>query len=186
MSKYLAFVQCTPGLEDILQRELVELGVRLGRAKTETGGLAVWVDREALWTIANQALVADAIRLRVGAPFYAPSFKQLLKGMAGIAPTLKAHVRNPSELRIVVRCKWSKLIHSDAVAERVAEALNAYDPKSSSRKEVLALEGTTLSVAEAGLRVAEARAKASARKEVLKAEGTTLSVRLLRDQVHAN
>lgn len=154
-SAYRAFVQCAPGLEQTLAGELAELNVGR-RARIEAGGVSVWVDQTGLWTVATQALVADAIRVRVGGAFRATSFEQLTAGFRqSVAPALRAFVRDPQGMPLRVRCKQSRLWHSGAVEQRVAEALQLGAGPSSA-----------------------ASAPAP--------EPLTLSVRLLRDEVEAS
>ena len=120
-----AFVQCVPGVEGLLLRELAELGVGR-RVRAEAGGVSLWAaGQRELWTLATQTLIADAIRVRVGGTFRATNFEQLINGTRrSVAPALRAFAREPSALDLRVRCKRSRLWHTDAVAQRVAETLS--------------------------------------------------------------
>jgi putative N6-adenine-specific DNA methylase len=123
MSSFRVFAQCTPGVEALLLKELSEIGVAR-RAKIEPGGVTLWATERELWTLVTQSLLADAVRVGVGKPYRAISFEQLFKGMTRVAPSLRAFVRDPAIVTLRARTRWSRLWHSDAIAERVVKALN--------------------------------------------------------------
>ncbi|KAJ1632255.1 hypothetical protein T492DRAFT_989965 [Pavlovales sp. CCMP2436] len=89
--------------------------------------------------------------------------------MSRVAAPLKAHVRNPSELKITVRSTRSSLWHTDAIEQRVAEALNGLEVDKAAFEALKGEEAAT-----------------SAHSEVHKAKGTTLGVRLSRNKVEVS
>ena len=119
-----AFAACAPGLETILAAELEALGFaaqRQARGEAVSGGVLFSADVAGLATANRRLRTASRVLARVGMPFYARTFEELI-ARAGklpwdrfLAPT------TPIALRVT--CRGSRLYHSDAVAERVVLAL---------------------------------------------------------------
>jgi putative N6-adenine-specific DNA methylase len=114
-SSYLATT--APGLEGILARELKEIGVSLG--KSIAGGVEFRGSRENLWRANLWSRVANRIVVRVD-EFHASSFHELERRAKKVE--WDRYVDSESRVRFRVTCRKSKLYHSDAVAERLANA----------------------------------------------------------------
>jgi putative N6-adenine-specific DNA methylase len=114
-----AFVVVVPGLEQLLLEEVQRLGVRPARAVR--GGVECTITWPQLWAINLRSRLATRVVVRV-ARFHADGFHSLGKGLAAVdwsawlAPDAGIAVAATTD-------KVSKLYHSVAVEERVAEAL---------------------------------------------------------------
>ena len=118
-TQWLTFVPVAPGLEPALAGEIESLlpGVKL---KQRAGGVEFRVDLQGLMTVARRSRIAESVRVRV-ARFEARDFRTLEAGLNRVP--WDAYVRRGAEPTIRVRARRSKLIHSDAIAERVGRAL---------------------------------------------------------------
>jgi putative N6-adenine-specific DNA methylase len=114
-----AFVVAVPGLEPLLLDEVQKLGVR--PARIVRGGVECNITWPQLWSINLRSRVATRVLVRV-AKFHADGFHSLQVGIKGIdwsawlAPDTGVTVSATTD-------KVSKLYHSVAVEERVAEAM---------------------------------------------------------------
>ncbi|MBC7788908.1 MAG: class I SAM-dependent RNA methyltransferase [Anaerolineae bacterium] len=113
------FAVTAPGLERLAVAELLELGIA---AREVEGGAAFSgtlhdVGRANLWLRTASRVIA-----RIG-EFHARSFAELERH-AKQQPWDRFLVRG-ADVRLRVTCKKSRLYHSDAVAERVAAAIDA-------------------------------------------------------------
>ncbi len=112
------FAITAPGLEDLLAKEIAQLTGR--RGDTSSGGVAFSggmkdARRVNLWSrIANRVLV----RLD---EFHASSFHELERRAKGVQWERFVSKGQPVQFRVT--CRKSRLYHSDAVAERLAAAL---------------------------------------------------------------
>jgi putative N6-adenine-specific DNA methylase len=120
-TRYRIFVAVTPGLEQLLEQELGELEIGLLGAARERGGIEFSGDRECLWRVACCSRLAESIRVRIGKPFVARSFEQLQQVTR--LPWAAFLNRSGPGPRVKVTCHRSRLHHSGAVAERIAEAV---------------------------------------------------------------
>jgi len=133
-TRYRIFITVAPGLEALLEQELLHLGIldqtagEAGRgtrgtsATRLTGGLELAGDRRSLWTVACCSRVAETVRVRVGSPFVATSFEDLRQGLLRLP--WAAYLRRGGSLpRVRVTCHRSRLYHSGAVAQRVEQVL---------------------------------------------------------------
>ncbi|OQX69168.1 MAG: hypothetical protein B6A08_06755 [Sorangiineae bacterium NIC37A_2] len=118
LTTYLAFVHVGPGLEPILAAELRELG--FARLRVLTAGVELRVTLPELDRICRLSLCAEGVRIRLKA-FDARTFPELERGIEKLP--LGAYFRAKVSPRIDVVCHKSRLWHSDAVAERVQNAL---------------------------------------------------------------
>lgn len=112
------FAISAPGLERILGSELDQMGVR--DAEVIEGGVAFSGDLSLLYNANLWLRTASRIVVRV-AEFHADSFHELERRAKRI--TWDDYLRPGSPVRFRVTCKKSRLYHSDAVAERFAEAI---------------------------------------------------------------
>ena len=116
------FAVVTPGLETLALAEAERLGLR---ATAVDGGLS-WTGDASKALLANAALrIASRVVVRL-ASFEARSFAELERHARSI-PWSRI-VRSGGAVKFRVTCKKSKLYHSDAVAQRLADALMATVP----------------------------------------------------------
>ena len=118
-----AFVVAVPGLETLLLDEVQRLGVRPARAVR--GGVECNITWPQLWAINLRSRVATRVLVRV-AKFRADGFHSLQVGLRAVdwAAWLPAADGPAAGVAVAATCdKESKLYHSGAVEERVAEVL---------------------------------------------------------------
>ena len=112
------FAVAAPGLEPLVERELRALGIE--DAHADAGGVAFTGGREAIYRANLHLRTATRVIARV-AEFGARGFPELVRHAKRqpweryLAPARPIHLR--------VTCKKSRLYHSDAVAERVGDAI---------------------------------------------------------------
>lgn len=112
------FAVTAPGLEMFAAQELRELGFE---PLIEGGGVSFKSDQSGLYRANLHLRTASRVLARVGQFFYATTFAEL-RDKAGRLPWEK-FLRPGQPVTLRVTCHKSKLIHSDAVAERVAGAI---------------------------------------------------------------
>ncbi len=117
-SVFEIFTVCPPGLEDLLAREITELGLS---GKKEKGGFALQGGLKELYLLNLWSRLANRVLLKVGR-FRATSFQELVE-KASRYPW-EIYFSQASGIRIRVTCRKSKLYHSEAVAERIARAIS--------------------------------------------------------------
>ena len=109
---------CPPGLEGLLAEEIKALGLS---GRPQRGGVSLKGGLKELYLLNLWSRVASRVLLRVGS-FRAKTFKDLVEKVARYPWEIylaKAHA-----LRIRVTCHKSRLYHSQAVAERVAQGIS--------------------------------------------------------------
>jgi putative N6-adenine-specific DNA methylase len=119
-----AFATCAPGLETILAAELEALGLpalRQARGAAVSGGVLFSAELADLARANRRLRTASRVLARVGMPFYARSFEELLARAARLPWDRFLTPTTPIALRVT--CRASRLYHSDAVAERVVFAM---------------------------------------------------------------
>lgn len=114
------FAGCAPGLESLLFRELKQLNV--GNANEDAGGVTFTGGPDTMARINLQSRIADRILIRIG-QFTATHLSNLQKEASELpfANYVTAH----STVVINAICKKSRIYHSGAVAERVANAIGS-------------------------------------------------------------
>ncbi len=113
------FAVCPPGLEDITRAELFGLGINHPRAVpggVEFSGFLTHIYRVNLWS-----RTASRVLVRLG-EFHVVAFDELRRKTADLL--WENFLRPGTQVEVRATCHKSKLYHSDAVAERVAEAIN--------------------------------------------------------------
>ncbi|HYV97391.1 MAG TPA: hypothetical protein VE967_08070 [Gemmatimonadaceae bacterium] len=125
-----AFAVVAPGLEILAEREIGELGI--ANALAETGGVSFRAGEADLARVLIGSRIATRILVRA-AQFRAVTFAELERHARSVRWT--SWIAPRSTVRLRVTCKKSRLYHSNAVAQRVADALTAAIPG------VRALEG---------------------------------------------
>jgi putative N6-adenine-specific DNA methylase len=119
------FAACSPGVEPLLEKEMRILGYLTGPAiqgpVPEEGGFEFTAGPEGLYSANLWLRTAGRILMRLG-DFYASGFPELIR-KASRLPWDK-HLVSGRPVALRVTCKKSKLYHSDAVAERVMEAIS--------------------------------------------------------------
>jgi putative N6-adenine-specific DNA methylase len=117
---HTTFAVSAPGLEPLLLAELTRLGV--ADAVAETGGVAFAASPRSLATVLMGSRVASRVIVRV-ASFRTTAFAHLYKQAAAVP--WAQWIAPKRRIRLRVTCKKSRLYHSDAVAERVGQAVMA-------------------------------------------------------------
>jgi putative N6-adenine-specific DNA methylase len=115
--RYDLFAACAPGFEDVAAKELFSLGIAQPRAVpggVEFRGFLSHVYKVNLWS-----RTAERVLLRLG-EFRAITFKELRDKARHIA---WENVVRSERVTLRVTCHQSRLIHSDAVAERIVAAI---------------------------------------------------------------
>lgn len=116
----LFFLQCAPGLEGLLAREVGAWGIR---GSEREGGIEVRGTREVLQRVCLRSRLADSVRLRFK-EFPAHDFSQLSEGVRRLP--LRAYLAEGTKVRLRAVCHKSRLFHSGAVEERVAQVLSGF------------------------------------------------------------
>ncbi len=109
-----------PGLEQMLARELGEVGVRPGAISV--GGVSFDGSLNQLRLVNLWSRVASRVLARVD-EFHANSFHELERRAKRVG--WKRFMTEGQPVRFRVTCRKSRLYHSNAVAERLAAAVNA-------------------------------------------------------------
>jgi putative N6-adenine-specific DNA methylase len=112
------FVITAPGLERIAAAELAGIGLRPGAL--EAGGVPFRAGPEGIYEANLRLRTASRIVVRVG-EFPARAFHELERQARRLPWERWASGAVPARFRVT--CRKSRLYHSDAVAERLAEAL---------------------------------------------------------------
>jgi putative N6-adenine-specific DNA methylase len=114
------FAVTVPGLEPVTAQELADLKLLPRQAAPEAGGVAFEGNRRALYRANLHLRTATRVLVRLGA-FYAAAFSELRKKAGRLS--WERFLRPGQPVAIRVTCHKSKLYHSDAVAERIAGAI---------------------------------------------------------------
>ncbi|MCX6081125.1 MAG: class I SAM-dependent RNA methyltransferase [Chloroflexi bacterium] len=116
MSTY--FVVTSPGLDQLAAQELSRLDII---PTIEPGGVSFKSDEDGLYRANLHLRTASRILARVGQFFYATAFSELREKASRLP--WERFIRPGQPVDIRVTCHKSKLIHTDAVAERIAGAI---------------------------------------------------------------
>lgn len=120
-----AFAACAPGLESVLAAECAALGLTPHRDSAGAalkGGVGLVEELPALARANRELRTASRILVRVGMPFYARTFEELIGRGARLPWSRFLKPGAPVAWRVT--CRGSRLFHSDAVAERLHLALS--------------------------------------------------------------
>lgn len=117
VTSYAFFLQCSLGLESLLQAEVEELG--LSCSATE-GGVEIRGGLEQLFRVCLRSYLTESVRIRLKA-FEARDFDQLKAQIAKLP--LRAYLAAGQPVRVKVVSHKSRLWHSGAVKERVCQVL---------------------------------------------------------------
>ena len=112
------FAISAPGLERILRSELDQVGV--SDAEVIEGGVTFNGDISSLYKANLSLRTASRVVVRV-AEFHADTFHELERRVKRIR--WDEYLKRGSRVRFRVTCRKSRLYHSDAVAERFADAI---------------------------------------------------------------
>jgi len=118
------FIICAPGLETVARAEMLRLGVT--PTSSEPGGISCNGSLEDVMRLNLWLRSASRVVVRV-ATFHASTFHELERRARKI--DWKQFVQSSGASTFRVTCRKSKLYHSDAVAERFANALLAQIPE---------------------------------------------------------
>src|SRR5712671_8187134 len=111
------FAVCAPGLEAVLEAELRSLGLR---ARSVPGGAELQGSVRDLERLNLWLRTASRVLVRLG-QVKATSFAELVRKAAALPFETVLRAGQPVSLRVT--CHKSRLYHSDAVAQRLHEAL---------------------------------------------------------------
>ncbi len=109
-----------PGLEPLVVQELHALGVGDAQAVRRGGGVTFTASLEEMYAANLHLRVASRVVVRV-ASFRVTAFRELERAARRIA--WERYVTPGDRVRVRVTCRKSRLYHSDAVAERIADAV---------------------------------------------------------------
>lgn len=136
------FASCLPGLEPILQQELISLGFSTS-SLSSGGGVSFSIPKQdakkEIFRCHLHLGTASHLYLRVGQPFIAKGMKELYQKVASLN-FWKAYIhKSIPRINIRVKATKSRLYHTKGIAERVQQgidkALNVSSfPKKLSRK----------------------------------------------------
>jgi putative N6-adenine-specific DNA methylase len=113
------FAACSPGIETLLEEELVEIGIV---GECVPGGVTFQGPLDILWTIALKSRLAESLRLRLK-PFLATSFEALETGFDRLP--WHAYLAPNQPISVSVTCSESRLYHTAAVEERLLRIIDA-------------------------------------------------------------
>ena len=116
--RFDVFAIAAPGLEPLVERELRALGIE--DAHADAGGVSFTGGREAIYRANLHLRTASRVIARV-AEFGARGFPELVRHAKRQPWERYLAADRPIHLRVT--CKKSRLYHSDAVAERVGDAI---------------------------------------------------------------
>jgi putative N6-adenine-specific DNA methylase len=111
------FAITAPGLESITLGELKKLGVK---GKAETGGVSFRGDLETMYAANLWLRTASRVVVRI-ANFHASTFHELERRARQVSWSNFLPPNSP--VRVRATCRKSRLYHSDAVAQRIVEAI---------------------------------------------------------------
>jgi putative N6-adenine-specific DNA methylase len=117
------FAVAAPGLEPFATQELVDLGLVPAQTPApprDAGGVAFEGDRRGLYRANLHLRTATRVLIRLG-EFYAAAFSELRKKAARLP--WESYLWPGQPVAIRATCHKSRLYHSDAVAERLAGAI---------------------------------------------------------------
>ncbi len=117
--RYNCYAVTAPGLEPVTETELTALGMEMG--VSEPGGIPFRADAAELYAANLHLRTASRVIVRV-AEFEARSFRDL-ETKARVVPWERFVVPGRA-VQLRVTCRKSRLYHSDAVAERVRDAIS--------------------------------------------------------------
>jgi len=126
---YDAFAIAAPGLESVVGAELRML--RASRPRVIDGGVEFRATRELLYATNLHLRAASRVIVRL-ADFRASSFSELERRAARIP--WETVVASSARVRLRVTCRKSRLYHSDAVGERILDAIVARTNATPQRK----------------------------------------------------
>ncbi|MGC9393410.1 MAG: THUMP domain-containing class I SAM-dependent RNA methyltransferase [Anaerolineae bacterium] len=118
---YQLFAVSAPGMEDITAREVTELGLAQGReARSIPGGVEFSGDLGTIYRANLLLRTASRVLVRLST-FYATEFSELHRKASRLPWERYLHPGQSVLMRAT--CRKSKLYHSDAVIERVFDAI---------------------------------------------------------------
>ncbi|HET7623045.1 MAG TPA: class I SAM-dependent RNA methyltransferase [Gemmatimonadaceae bacterium] len=122
LESYRCFAVCAPGLETLVAAELQALGIDARVAEDEPGGVAFDADAAALYRANLHLRTASRVLVRLG-HFHVRALGELERRARELA--WERFIGPGRAVRLRVTCRKSRLYHSGAVAERIANALTA-------------------------------------------------------------
>ena len=118
---YQLFVVSAPGMEDITAREVTELGLVQGQeARSIPGGVEFSGDLETIYRANLLLRTASRVLVRLST-FYATEFSELHRKASRLP--WERYLQPGQSVALRATCHKSRLYHSDAVIERVLDAI---------------------------------------------------------------
>ena len=115
------FISTPPGLEDICEKELLPLLPENSEIKTTDGGVEFKGKLDDCYNVNLHIKTATRVLMRI-TDFNAENFRRLEKKLKEIPWELL--LKSNSTPRVTVTTRHSRLFHSDAISERVVDAIN--------------------------------------------------------------
>jgi putative N6-adenine-specific DNA methylase len=115
---YDCFAIAAPGLESLVAKELAML--KVAQLDTTTGGVAFHASIDQLYRVNLWLRIASRVIVRL-ARFHAETFYELERHARRIS--FERYIATGTPVSIRVSCRKSRLYHSDAVAQRIGEAI---------------------------------------------------------------
>jgi len=123
---FTCYAVTAPGLRDLAAHELESLSIASANqdsSNPDPGGLDFRTDLAGLYRANLHLRTASRVLIRLGNFFYARTFGELRDSAARLTWERFLEPGQPVEIRVT--CHKSKLYHSDAVAERIGQAIEA-------------------------------------------------------------
>ncbi|HSR11049.1 MAG TPA: THUMP domain-containing protein, partial [Thermodesulfobacteriota bacterium] len=129
----VCFAVCTPGLEEILRKEMISIGLSApggqnagssipGEPDDEAGGVEFQGSVSDLYNANLRLRTASRVLLRLGS-FYADTFSDLKRRTKRLS--WESYLRPGQPVALRVSCHKSRLYHSEGVAENIIGGIAA-------------------------------------------------------------
>ena len=117
------FVACAPGLEELLRAEVLELLGPRKKCEIVPGGVELTGDERAMMRLNLELSLASSVRLRIG-EVTAKRFDAFVRKVSRLP--FERYLKPGAELTVRATSRHSRLYHSGAIAERVADAIQIH------------------------------------------------------------
>ena len=117
------FVACAPGLEDLLRAEVLKLLGPRKKCEIVPGGVELTGDERAMMRLNLELSLASSVRLRIG-EVTAKRFDAFVRKVSRLP--FERYLKPGAELTVRATSRHSRLYHSGAIAERVADAIQIH------------------------------------------------------------
>ena len=117
------FVACAPGLEELLRAEVLKLLGPRKKCEIVPGGVELTGDERAMMRLNLELSLASSVRLRIG-EVTAKRFDAFVRKVSRLP--FERYLKPGAELTVRATSRHSRLYHSGAIAERVADAIQIH------------------------------------------------------------